>query len=65
MMKLPLFFIASLAATALAGPLKSDVDVRAHLARGMVSINNGQESTRGFSHRGGPHGPALEDGESI
>lgn len=64
-MKFTLLFIASLAGTALAGPLNSDVDVRAHLARGPVSINNGQESTRGFSHRGGPRGPAPEDSESI
>lgn len=55
----------TLACTAFAGPLNSDVDVRAHLARGPVSINKGQESTRGFSQRGGPHGPALEDSSTL
>lgn len=64
-MRLTLLFIATLAGTALSGPLNSDVDVRAHLARGQVSINKGQESTRGISHRGGPHGPAMENNDSI
>lgn len=60
-MRLTLIFIATLAGIALSGPLNSDVDVRAHLARGPVSINKGQESTRGISHRGGPRGSAMED----
>lgn len=64
-MKLTLLFIATLAGTALSGPLNSDVDVRAHLARGLVNINKGQESTRGISHRGGPRGPVMEGNESL
>lgn len=73
-MKLTLLLFTTLAGTAIAGPLSSDADIRAHLARGSVSINNGQESTRGlsgrvgprgFSQRGGPHGPSLEDAAAL
>lgn len=64
-MRFTLLFVATLAGTAFSGPLMSDVDVRAHLARGSVSINNGQESTRGFARRGGPRGPALEENPPI
>lgn len=64
-MKYIILCIAALAATALSGPLNSDVDVRAHLARGPISINTGEESTRGFSQRGGPHGPAQEDRATV
>ncbi|KAH8770042.1 hypothetical protein F5883DRAFT_552667 [Diaporthe sp. PMI_573] len=63
-MGLAFLFFATLVGTALAGPLYSDVDVRAHLARGPVSITEEQESTRGFSQRGGPHGTTSEDSAS-
>ena len=64
-MRLAFLFIATLAGTALAGPLYSDVDVRAHLAQGPVSINDGQEDTRGFSHRGSHQRPISEDSASV
>lgn len=64
MMGFAFLFITTLVGTALAGPLYSDVDVRAHLARGLVIINEGQESTRGFSQRGGHHGPNSEESAS-
>lgn len=50
-MKFTLISILTLAATALAGPMFSEDDIRAHLAQPSARINTREESLHGFAQR--------------